>query len=65
MGQRGKLGSHLNGSNQFAIDPCLMTPIYYARKKSLQVKGENYGGVQENILWQATIAKGGTPFFHV
>lgn len=64
MGQRGNLGSHLNGSNQFPVGPGLMTPISSGRTPSLQGQAEHYGGVEENIFWQGTIAKGGTPVCH-
>lgn len=64
MGQRGNPGSHLNGSDQFAVGPCLTAPISSARTPSLQGQGEHYGGVEENIFWQGTIAKGGTPVCH-
>lgn len=64
MGQRGNPGSHLNGSDQFAVGPCLMAPISSARTPSLRGQGEHYGGAEENICWQGTIAKGGTPVCH-
>jgi hypothetical protein len=64
MGQSGNPGSHLNGSDQFVVGPCLMAPISSARTPSLRGHGEHYGGAEKNICWQGTIAKGGTPVCH-
>ena len=60
MAQIGKLGSHLNGSENFIVSQCLITPIYSSRTPSLQGHREHYGGVEENMFWQGTFAKGGS-----
>lgn len=64
MGQRGNPGSYLNGGDQLSVGPCLMAPMSSARTPSLQGQGEHFGRVEENICWQGTIAKGGTPVCH-
>lgn len=63
-GQRGNPGSYLNGGDRLAVGPCHMAPMPSARTQSLQGQGEHFGRVEENICWQGTIAKGGTPVCH-
>eukprot|EP01018_Ginkgo_biloba_P032711 Gb_01786 [translate_table: standard] len=61
MGQKGNVGSHINGNHQPVVGPGHMAVASSsARTAAIGDQGEHCRGADKNWCWQGTIAKGGT-----